>query len=409
MKYYQRLLHKKLISPLSQNKIRLIFGARQVGKTILLQHILAELIEGNSISYNLQDASIRRRLERDPAIFTRELQALPAKITHVFVDEIQKIPALLEEIQFLYDRDKLRWQFFLTGSSARKLRGHSANLLPGRSHVYHLYPVSLNEEKDRASLVNGAKITGGEPFPAKSLAEKLIFGNLPGIREETPESAHATLSAYVDNYVEEEIRKEALVRNTASFSIFLQLAALESGKPVNLSKLSQESGMKVTTIKRYYQVLCDTFLGYWMRSYKKSSRKRLVTTPRFYFFDLGVRNAAAELRLDESLLNAVGGPLLEHLVGLELIQRSGYAGRGFRVSFWRATSGAEVDFIFETPEEDIPIEVKWTDAPTIRDARHIETFMKLYPDRVSKGYVVCRVPRAQQLSEKVLAIPFENL
>ena len=406
MKYYRRLLHDKLISSLSQNKVRLVFGARQVGKTVLLKNIIPE---ENSILYNLQDSSIRHRLERDPSIFVRELKALPPNITHVFVDEIQKVPALLEEVQFFYDQDKTRFQFFLTGSSARKLRGYSANLLPGRSHVYHLFPVSLAEEKGTMSRVKNMRPAHGEPFPPTTLQRKLILGNLPGVREENADSAYATLSAYVDNYVEEEIRTEARIRNTASFSIFLQLAALESGKQVNLSKMSQESGIAVSTIRNYYQVLSDTFLGYWLRSYRKSARKRLLTTPAFYFFDLGVRNAAAEIVLNETLLNTIGGPLLEHLVGLELLQKAGYLGKGYRVSFWRTVSGSEVDFIFETPDEDIPIEVKWTDSPAEKHARHIEKFIDLYPERATKGYVVCRVPRARQLTEKVLAIPFEEL
>jgi len=162
-------------------------------------------------------------------------------------------------------------------------------------------------------------------------------------------------------------------------------------------------------LKNFYQVLIDTFLGYWLYSYKKSPRKRLLTTPAFYFFDLGVRNAAAELALNEALLNTIGGPLLEHLVGLELIQKATYLGMGYNVSFWRTASGAEVDFIFETPEEDIPIEVKWTDSPSSRDARHVRKFLELNSERAKRGYVVCRVPQAQQLSENVMALPFEEL
>lgn len=100
---------------------------------------------------------------------------------------------------------------------------------------------------------------------------------------------------------------------------------------------------------------------------------------------------------------------MEHLVGLELIQKAAYSGRGYRVSFWRTVSGAEVDFIFEMPEEDVPIEVKWTDMPTDRDARHVNKFLELNPERAKRGYVVCRVPQAQELSENVLAIPFEDL
>ena len=109
------------------------------------------------------------------------------------------------------------------------------------------------------------------------------------------------------------------------------------------------------------------------------------------------------------MLPTVGGPLLEHLVGLELIRKAGYLGRGYNVSFWRTVSGAEVDFIFETPQGIIPIEVKWTDSPLPKHGRHIETFIKLHPENAKEGYVVCRIPKAQQLSEKVIAIPFEEL
>ena len=108
-------------------------------------------------------------------------------------------------------------------------------------------------------------------------------------------------------------------------------------------------------------------------------------------------------------MTAFGGPLFEHLVGLELIQLAHYCSRGYNVSFWRTASGAEVDFIFETPDEDIPIEVKWTDSPTFTDTRHIQKFIDAYPERASRGYVICRVPRAKELSENVLAIPFEEI
>ncbi len=155
--------------------------------------------------------------------------------------------------------------------------------------------------------------------------------------------------------------------------------------------------------------MVDTFLGYWVHSYKRSARKRLLTTPAFYFFDMGVRNAAAELVLNEMLIGTVGGSLLQHLVGLELIQKAAYLGRGHGVSFWRTASGAEVDFIFETPTEDIPIEVKWTDSPRDRDGRHLKKFLELNSDRARTGYIVCRVPRAVQLGENIQAIPFEEL
>jgi predicted AAA+ superfamily ATPase len=222
-------------------------------------------------------------------------------------------------------------------------------------------------------------------------------------------TAEATLSSYVGLYLEEEIRREAVVRDLGPFIVFLKLAAAESGRQVNIAKLSQESGIAASTLKTYYQVLVDTFVGHWMPPYSRNARRRLLTAPRFFFFDLGVRNAAAEIPLDRAMLNLEGGRLLKHWVGLELIARAGYLGRGHRVSFWRLASGAEVDFVWETPREDLPIEVKWTERPRPEDARHVERFLEAHPNRARRGLVVCRCAEAQQLTRRVKAIPWRQL
>ncbi|MCK5851959.1 DUF4143 domain-containing protein, partial [bacterium] len=218
-----------------------------------------------------------------------------------------------------------------------------------------------------------------------------------------------TLDAYVTNYLEEEIRKEALVKKISSFEIFLQLAAIENGKQVNLLKMSKESGIPVSTLKNYYQTLVDTFVGYWMPAFKASPRKRVLTTPRFYFFDIGVRNAAAELNLNKTILSELGGLLFESLVGLELLQKAVCYGRGYNVSFWRTVSGAEVDFIFETPKEIIPIEVKWSENPKVSYAKNIEKFIDIYPEKAKKGFVVCRTDEPVKISKRVTAIPYNFL
>ena len=168
-------------------------------------------------------------------------------------------------------------------------------------------------------------------------------------------------------------------------------------------------GVPASTLKNFYQVLVDTFIGYWIHAYRGTTRKRLLTTPRFLFFDLGVRNAAAEIPAHRGILPQLGGPLLEQWVGLELVHRAQYAGLGHRVGFWRTASGAEVDFVWETPEEHVPVEVKWTDAPAIREAKHVETFLDLHGDKARRGLVVCRVARAQQLTERTVAIPWYEL
>jgi predicted AAA+ superfamily ATPase len=420
--FYGRYLQEGLTGRVSRNKVRLLFGARQTGKTALLRRLLSE---SDTRFFNLQESQQRRQFEVEPAAFGREVRALPRSIRNVVVDEIQKVPALLDEVQALYDSSPARWQFFLTGSSARRLRTQSANLLPGRSHSYHLYPVCGWEVARAREAARQIPPPAGAPrgagavarraqarppqFPPQPLTRVLTFGSLPGIRAESQATARATLEAYVNHYLEEEIRREALVREMGPFSVFLRLAASEAGQQVNLAKLSQESGVPAATLKNYYQVLVDTFVGYWLPAYARRSRKRLLTTPRFYLLDTGVRNAAAESSLEPRLDGARGGALLEHWVAQELIARAGYFGRTHRVSFWRTTYGVEVDFVWETPSEDVPIEVKWTSRPRPDDARHLETFLDEYPGRARRGLLVCRCERPQQLTQRVLAIPWEEL
>jgi predicted AAA+ superfamily ATPase len=395
--FYRRYLEAPLAGPVSRHKVRLLLGPRQAGKTELLRHLLPG---DRTRFFDLTESGERRRFESDPAAFSREVRALPRSVRAVVVDEIQKVPALLDEIQGLYDSSPTRWQFYLTGSSARRLRARSANLLPGRSHAYHLHPVCGWEvarevppeiappaPKRRTSPETA---TGAPPFPPQSLARILVFGCLPGIRSESAATARATLETYVGHYLEEEIRREALVRDLGPFATFLRLAAAESGQQVNLAKLSHDSGVAASTIKSHYQLLADTFAGDWMLPYARRTRKRLLKTPRFYFFDVGVRNAAAELPLEPRLLNTQGGPLLEHWVAQELIARASYLGRTHRVSFWRTSYGVEVDFVWESPDEDVPIEVKWTERPRPVDARHLETFLDEFPGRARRGLLVCR-------------------
>ena len=412
--YFHRTAIEPLRSTASAGKVRLLFGARQTGKTILLRRA----IEGDDAAiFDLQDGATRRRFESDPGQFSREVKALPRRARRVVVDEIQKVPALLDEVQSLYDADPQARELFLTGSSARRIVRGSANLLPGRCHVFHLAPVTRWEQGVTSALDvirepatrGGSRTRDAPPFPQQDLGRTLLFGSLPGIMQESKETAALTLAAYVGTYLEEEIRSEALVRDLGGFGVFLRLAALESGRIVNLTKLSNESGIALSTLKNFYQVLEQTFVGLPLRPYSRAGRKRLLTTPRFYLFDNGVRTAAAGLSFDAATLGALGGELLEHWVGLELLHRTKYLGRGFGVSFWRTVSGAEVDFVVETPKEDVPIEVKWTRRPTPSDARHLEAFLDTHPKRAKRGFVVCRADARSKLSERVTALPWSDL
>lgn len=411
--FFRRSLLAQLLGPTSRAKVNLLFGARQTGKTALLRQVLRH--SDSAQLFDLQDTALRRLLESDPARFGREVRALPKQKHVIVVDEIQKVPALLEEVQALYDSAPSRWRFYLTGSSARRLRAGAGNLLPGRSHLYRIHPITRWEEggEDLEIIEPGHAMPRGmrppPPFHPQPLSRSLLFGSLPGVRMESHAGATATLDAYVATYVEEEVRREALVRDLGPFQVFLRLAALESGQVMNLAKLSQESGVPASTLKNHYQVLVDTFLGHWMPAYGHPSRKRVLTTPRFYWFDLGVRNAAAQLPPTRELLQSQGGQLFEHWVAQELLARADQLGRGHRVSFWRTVDGVEVDFVFEGPRADLPIEVKWTERPRPEDARHVELFLDRFGNRAKRGLVVCRCERPQQLTDRVTAIPWSQL
>jgi predicted AAA+ superfamily ATPase len=405
---HPRCLERTLRKTTSRGKVRLLFGARQTGKSTLLRAIAPS----GAVMINLQDPRERMRYERSPGALASEIEARREKRLVVCVDEIQKVPSLLDDIQYLYDRFPARFEFFVTGSSSRRLRAGAANLLPGRAHSYHLLPVIGPE---RASSRKSTVLSAIKPFataggfPAATIEDLLVWGSLPGVSSEPVGRRASTLTTYAEVYLEEEIRREAVVRDVGAFARFLTLAAVESGRAMNLTALSQESGVPVATIRNFYQVLVDTFVGYWILPYGHSGRKEILSTPRFLFFDLGVRNAVADAPLSRALLKTYAGPLFEQWVLLELVARTTYLGRGYQVQFWRTRHGAEVDAVVATPRRDIPIEVKWTENPRPADARHLELFLDSYTARAKRGFLVCRVPRAMKLTDRVTAIPWQEL
>jgi predicted AAA+ superfamily ATPase len=334
------------------------------------------------------------------------------------VDEVQSVPAIFDAVQHLYDSDKRRWRFVLCGSCARKLRTTGANLLPGRSLLHHLYPLVLAErppagvagppDGDARVLPLPGRRPVERPFPAVELVERLAFGELPGIATATRSHRAALLRAYSFVYLEEELRREALVKDWAAFARFLQLAAAQAGQMVNYAGIAREAGVSLPTVKAYYHLLEDVFIGFRVTAFSGSPRKSLLSTERFYFFDLGVRNAAAELPLEAAAVRANPGPLFEQWVGIELWKRLQYMGAG-KLHYLRTKAGAEVDFIVARAGRLVPIEVKWTERPTRGDARHLRTFLDEHPASAKHGYVVCRCPAPLAIDDRVTAIPWSCL
>lgn len=401
-------LKRKLAKPF----VHILFGARQTGKSTLLGSILPP----DAVRIDLSDPGERARLLADPSEFVRLCKALPPKPggTTVFVDEAQTVPSVFDSIQHLYDGDKKRWRFVLCGSSARRLRLSGANLLPGRSILHHLYPLTMAEHPSRERRTGPSPLPfpfdrqdGEALFPSWGLEERLAFGSLPGIVCADPEDRGDLLSSYAVAYLEEEIRREALVRDWGAFLRFLRLAATESGNVLNYAAVSREAGISIPTVKSYYQLLEDLFVGFRVDSHAGSPRKNLLSTPKFLLFDTGVRHAAAGLSPSVDTVRSNPGPIFEQWVGAELWKRAGYLGA--RVHYLRTRDGAEIDFIVEHGGRLVPVEVKWTERPGQADVRHLKTFLAEHPKQATHGFVVCRCPRALALADNITAIPWEAL
>jgi predicted AAA+ superfamily ATPase len=236
----------------------------------------------------------------------------------------------------------------------------------------------------------------------------LVFGSLPAAFTEGRVYTR-TLESYAETYIEEEVLREAAARAIGPYGRFLERAAIESGKPINLTKISRESGVALSTLRQFYGVLEDTLVGFSVPAFSRSGATRVLKTPRFFIFDTGVRNALSRLPLDPRILATEGGNLFEQWVACELAARLRYLGPSHRLSFWRTVDGAEVDFVIETPRQVIPIEVKYTANPDPSDARGIERFLARFPRLARRGFVVCRADRPEQLTRHVRAIPWEQL
>jgi len=382
-----RQLQPLLARHLARGKSILLLGPRQTGKTTLLNTLGADL------AVSLASPAARQRYERDPSILADEIGAIraqPARRTPplVTIDEVQKVPALMDVGQDLIDRRQARFVF--TGSSARKLRrGRELNLLPGRVVVLRLDPFTLEE------------------LPPGGLHEAILDGALPAVRA-TDDTAdrEADLRSYVETYLEEEVRQEALVRNVGAYGRFVELAAREAGRVANYTRISQDVGVSSVTIQSYYDILCDCLIAERVEPVTRSvSRKKLTKASRYLLFDTGVARAAA--REGRRLPLSRMGELFEQFVGLEAIRFCRLHAPDARLRFWRDPDGPEVDWVIEHPGGFLPIEVKLGDRPTERDARHLHVFLEEYGGR--HGLVVCSAPRPLRLTRMVTAIPWQDL
>lgn len=363
-----------------------LFGPRGTGKSTLLAE---RFNQKNTVWFDLLDSQVFDQFSRNPGELYAVVKALPKEVSHVVVDEIQKVPQLLDEVHRLIEEKKK--QFILTGSSARKLKRGGANLLAGRAFVYHLFALSCFELKE-----------------AFNLDQALHWGTLPKIYSlETEEDKNAFLRAYADTYLKEEILDEQVVRKLAPFRKFLEVAAQCNGKIINYSNIAKDVGVDEKTVKEYFSVLEDTLIGFFLEPYHNSFRKRLSEKPKFYFFDTGVvRCLSRRLTVPLTPKTFAYGEAFEHFVILEFIRLASYFQPDYRFSYIRTAGDVEVDLVVERPGKPLLcIEIKSSD--TLEEAS-ISSFKRLTQDIPDCEAVVLSQHRFAKQYDHVMCFPWQQ-
>jgi len=331
------------------NDSTFVWGARQVGKTTLIHQTYP-----NAVYYDLLLAKDFERLQRNPSLLGEELATLNDGET-VVIDEVQKIPQLLDEVHSLIFRKNLR--FILSGSSPRKLKRHGANLLGGRALKTVLYPLVSAE------------------IPDFDIIKAVRYGMLP--RHYLISDPWKRLSAYIGVYLNEEIREEALSRQLKIFSRFMEIAAFSNGEIVVYKNIAQDCGIDYRTVKDYFEILVDTLVGYIITSFTHTKKRRSIQAPKFYYFDVGVANYLRNRR-DIQLGSADFGQAFEHFIIQELVAYLGYNEKEEQLSYWRTSSGYEVDAIIGNGR--VAIEIKSTEEIQSRHLKGLKAFQEEYPD-----------------------------
>lgn len=324
---------------LSKDHSFFLFGARGTGKSTMIHE---QFDTTHSLWIDLLNPSEEERFARDPEELRAIVAALPKQITHIVIDEIQKIPKLLDVVHGLIESTTKR--FVMTGSSARKLKRGGANLLAGRAFVYHLFPFSYLELKNQFNLENALQW---------GLLPKDVFLTSDADRMQF-------LHAYAYTYLKEEIWAEQFIKKLDPFRRFLEVAAQANGKIINYSNIARDVGVDDKTIKEYFSILEDSLIGFFLEPFQHSFRKRLSLKPKFYFFDLGVtRSLARLLSLPIRSGTSAYGDAFEHFIVLECMKLASYRQPEFRFSYLRTKDDLEIDLIVERPGKPLLfIEIK---------------------------------------------------
>ncbi|MBI3314867.1 MAG: ATP-binding protein [Candidatus Omnitrophica bacterium] len=348
-------MYSRIISP-PHDQSFFLFGPRGTGKTTWVRNQFA-----GAIYLDLLQARVFNQLLADPQKLEDMIPALYGG--WVVIDEIQRAPDLLHEVHRLIEAKK--YKFVLTGSSARKLRRKGVNLLGGRALMHTLYPLTVKE-------------LGGD----FDLKHSLTYGHLPGAYIRSKPQDY--LNGYVRVYLEEEIKQEGLTRNLSAFARFLEAASFSQGNILNISEVARECSVERKVVENYFSILEDLMIAYRVPVFTKKARRRMVSHPKFYFFDAGVFSTIRPQGLLDAPQEAQG-VAAETLVLQELRALNDYFHWQYKIYFWRTADQQEVDFVLYGPRGLKAIEVKRTANVSNRHLSGLKAFLKDYP--MAKGYL----------------------
>lgn len=358
----------------AENESLFLWGARQTGKSTLLK-----MLYPNAVWFDLLLSDVYEKLSKKPSVLRENILAHQENPL-VIIDEVQRIPELLNEVQWLITNNGTR--FILSGSSSRKIVRGGYNLLGGRALRYELYPLVSSE------------------IPDFDLLKALNNGLLP--KHYLAANPKKLISAYIGNYLRDEIAAEAKIRNIQSFSRFLEAAAFSNGEMVNYTNIAADCGVSAPTVKEYFQILEDTLIGRFVPSYQKKPKRRVINAPKFYFFDVGIVNYLLK-RGEIQLGSEAFGNAFEHFIYTEIFSHSHYSGLGYPVYYWRTASQIEVDFILG--DNEIAVEVKATANISSRHLNGLRKFSEEY--KTEKLIVVCNEPQPR-LIDNILVLPWKD-
>jgi predicted AAA+ superfamily ATPase len=363
MDYFQRTLQ------LSLDRNIILFGARSTGKSTLLKNTFSK---DHCFWIDLLNFENEIKYLKNPSVLISEVQALDSSISHIVIDEIQKVPKLLDAIHYLIEN--LDKKFVITGSSARKLKSANVNLLAGRAFVFNLYPMTYLELADKFDLT-----------------DVLNWGSFPALytRCISNDDRKMFLTSYTQTYLKEEIWYEQFIRRTDPFLRFLEIAAQTNGEIVNYANLSRDTGVDDKTIKNYFSILEDTLIGFFLEPFETSVRRRVAMKPKFYFIDLGIVKALNRtLSIPYVEFSSAYGKAFEHFIIMETMRLSNYSKNDFRFFYLRTGSGAEVDLVVERPgQKKLFIEIK--SSVNVRDDQ-LSNLIKLADDHYAEAVCFSR-------------------